>query len=106
MYDELNIIKTWACIKAMANSKPENAITNPSGKSPNIKGNIPPKVIILKVKPLKILSSICPENILAANLNPNEIFLAKYEINSINTNKGNNGRGQPDGTNIEKYLKL
>lgn len=38
----------------------------------------------------------------AANLSPNETFLAKYEINSINTNKGNNPSGQPDGTNNEK----
>lgn len=39
---------------------------------------------------------------LAANLKPNEIFLAKYEMNSIKTSKGNNGKGQPAGTNREK----
>ena len=43
--------------------------------------------------------------ILAANLSPNEIFLAKYEINSIKTNKGNNPKGQPAGTNNEKNSK-
>lgn len=43
---------------------------------------------------------------LAANLRPKEIFLAKYEINSINTNKGNKAKGQPDGTNNEKYFNL
>jgi hypothetical protein len=42
---------------------------------------------------------------LAANLKPNEIFLAKYDINSINTNKGNKAKGQPDGTNKEKNFK-
>ena len=39
---------------------------------------------------------------LAANLNPNETFLDKYEINSIKTNKGNKAKGQPEGTNNEK----
>ena len=29
---------------------------------------------------------------LAVNLNHNETFLAKYEISSINTNKGNNAK--------------
>jgi hypothetical protein len=42
---------------------------------------------------------------LAANLKPNEIFLAKYEINSIKTNKGSNPKGQPAGTNSEKNSK-
>ena len=39
---------------------------------------------------------------LAANLKPNEIFLAKYEMNSIKTSKGNKGKGQPAGTKREK----
>ena len=39
---------------------------------------------------------------LAANLSPKETFLDKYEINSINTNNGNNAKGQPEGTNNEK----
>ena len=39
---------------------------------------------------------------LAASLNPKEILRAKYEINSIRTNKGNNANGQPAGTNKEK----
>ena len=42
---------------------------------------------------------------LAANLNPNEILRAKYEINSIKTNKGNKANGQPAGTNNEKNSK-
>ncbi|GAA5135745.1 hypothetical protein GCM10023339_73900 [Alloalcanivorax gelatiniphagus] len=39
---------------------------------------------------------------LAANLNPNETLRAKYEMNSIKTNKGNKANGQPAGTNSEK----
>lgn len=39
---------------------------------------------------------------LAANLKPSEIFLAKYEINSIKTSNGNKPNGQPAGTNNEK----
>ena len=38
----------------------------------------------------------------AANLNPREILRAKYEINSIITNRGNNPSGHPLGTNKEK----
>jgi hypothetical protein len=39
---------------------------------------------------------------LAPNLKPNEIFLDKYEINSIKTKSGNNPKGQPAGTKREK----
>lgn len=53
-----------------------------------------------------MLSSMWPLNILAANLNPSETFLAKYEINSIKTSKGNRPKGQPAGTNKEKNFKL
>ena len=42
---------------------------------------------------------------LAANLKPNDTFLAKYEINSIKTNRGNKLKGQPEGTNKEKKSK-
>lgn len=42
---------------------------------------------------------------LAANLKPKEILRARYEINSIITNKGNKARGQPAGTNNEKNSK-
>ena len=46
-----------------------------------------------------------PDKMLAANLNPRDIFLAKYEINSIKTNNGNKAKGQPAGTNKEKNTK-
>ena len=88
----------------MTNSKPENAIMNPKGIIPNKKKSIP-EAIILYVKPLNIFKSIWPDKILAANLKPKEIFLARYEINSINTNKGNKLKGQPAGTNNEKNAK-
>ena len=39
---------------------------------------------------------------LAANLKPNDIFLAKQLINSIRTNRGNKAKGQPAGTSKEK----
>ena len=61
-----------------------------------------PDVIILCVNPLNIFKSICPDNMFAANLSPNDTFLAKYEINSINTNRGNSPNGQPAGTKREK----
>src|SRR5271168_1762640 len=77
---------------------------NANGIKPK-KKNIKPEVIILYVKPAKIFNNICPLKILAANLSPNEIFLAKYEINSIKTNKDNNPKKQPAGNNKEKNSK-
>jgi hypothetical protein len=38
----------------------------------------------------------------AASLNPNETFLARYDINSINTNIGTRPKGQPAGTKNAK----
>lgn len=49
-----------------------------------------------------MFNNMWPDKMLAANLNPNEIFLAKYEMNSIRTSKGNKAKGQPAGTNREK----
>jgi len=53
-----------------------------------------------------MFNSIWPANILAANLSPNDIFLAKYDMNSIDTNKGSKAKGQPAGTNNEKNFNL
>lgn len=88
-------------MKAIPNSRPQNAVMKAKGNKPK-KKNINPDVIILYVKPAKIFNNIWPLNILAANLSPNETFLAKYEMNSIKTNKGNKPKGQPAGTNKEK----
>ena len=60
---------------------------------------------MLYVNPLNMAKSMWPESILAANLNPREILRARYDINSINTNKGNKPKGQPVGTNKEKNSK-
>ena len=70
--------------------------SNPSSKKMN------PELIILYVNPLKIFKSIWPDSMFAANLRPNDTFLAKYEMNSINTKRGNNPKGHPAGTNKEK----
>lgn len=51
-----------------------------------------------------MFNNICPLSIFAASLNPKETFLAKYEINSISTRRGNKPKGHPDGTNKEKNL--
>ena len=104
MYEQDNTTKTCDCINAIPSSKPENAIINVRGNNPNMK-KINPEFIILYVNPLKIFNSIWPAVIFAANLKPKEIFLAKYEINSIRTNKGNKGKGQPAGTKREKNCK-
>jgi len=72
MYPELKTTNTWAWIKAIANSKKENAIINNKGKNPIIP--IKPALKIWKVNPLNIANNICPANILAANLNPKIYF--------------------------------
>ena len=41
----------------------------------------------------------------AASLKPKDILRAKYEINSINTNKGNKLKRQPESTKKEKNSK-
>ena len=71
------------------------------GSNPK-KKNSTPEVIILYVNPLNMLSNICPDKMLAANLKPSDTFLAKYDINSIKTKRGNKPKGQPAGTNKEK----
>lgn len=76
---------------------------NANGNNPKNK-KINPEFIILYVKPLRIFKSMCPDNMFAANLKPKDTFLAKYEINSINTNKGSKPNGQPEGTKREKNL--
>lgn len=88
-------------MNAIPNSNPLKAIIKPRGINP-IKKKIRPEVIILYVNPAKIFNSMCPLIKLAAKRNPKLIFLAKYEINSIKTNKGNKPKGQPAGTNKEK----
>ena len=77
----------------------------------NAKGNKPrkkkiiPELIMLYVNPLKMFKSMWPANIFAANLSPKDTLRARYEINSIKTNKGTKPNGQPAGTNKEKNFK-
>lgn len=52
----------------------------------------------------RILTRVCPAVRLANNRKPSETDLAKYETNSITTNKGTNARGVPAGTKKEKNL--
>ena len=49
---------------------------------------------------------MCPLRILAPSLKPREIFLAKYDINSMRTKSGNKPKGQLFGTSIEKKPNL
>ena len=61
MYEQDNTTKTWDCINAIPNSRPENAIINAKGNNPNIK-KIIPEFIMLYVNPLRIFNNICPDN--------------------------------------------
>jgi hypothetical protein len=51
-------------------------------------------------KPIRILSKICPESILAKSLTDKLTTLAKYEISSIINNAGIINKGTPDGKKI------
>lgn len=59
---------------------------------------------MLYVKEESICKRRWPATMLAASLNPKDIFLDKYEINSITTSNGNNASGHPAGTNREKNV--
>ena len=78
MYPEVNTTNTWAWIKAIPSSKPENAIIKAKGIKPR-KKNIIPLVIILYVKPANMFNNMWPDKMFAAKRKPKEIFLAKYE---------------------------
>ena len=101
MYEQDKTTKTCDCINAIPNSSPENAIMNVKGNKPR-KKKIIPELIMLYVNPLKMFKSMWPANIFAANLSPKDTLRARYEINSIKTNKGTKPNGQPAGTNKEK----
>jgi hypothetical protein len=53
---------------------------------------------------LNIFNNVCPAVILANSLTPKETALAKYETNSIKTNKGTKAKGVPEGIKKEKNL--
>jgi len=59
---------------------------------------------MLYVKEESMCKRRCPATTLAASLNPKDIFLDKYEMNSIRTSNGTNPSGHPAGTNREKNL--
>lgn len=52
----------------------------------------------------KIANNVWPATILAKSRNPKETALAKYDTNSIKTNKGTKPSGVPAGTKYEKNL--
>jgi len=85
----------------MANSNPEIAIINARGIIPT-KNNKNPDVSMLYAKPDNMFNNKCPAIMLALKRSPKLTFLARYEINSIKTNRGSNPKGQPAGTNKEK----
>lgn len=88
----------------------ETAISNPIiavNKANGIKVMKNTKILVennLIKKDDKIARSVWPATILANSRRPRLTDLAKYEINSINTNKGTNAAGQPFGTKNEKNL--
>ena len=61
MYEHDKTTNTCDCIKAIPNSRPENAIINAKGNNPNRK-KMNPELIILYVNPLNMFNNIWPDN--------------------------------------------
>lgn len=76
MYEQDNTTKTCDWINEIASYKPEKEIINANGNRDK-KKKIRPLILILQVKPLRIFRSKSPATMFAANLNPNDTFLAK-----------------------------
>lgn len=86
----------------------ETAISNPI-KAKNIMKGIKVITAIIKLPENNlnkyvdnIFSNVWPATILANNRTPNDTDLAKYETNSINTNRGTKAKGVPTGIKKEK----
>ena len=60
----------------MANSKPEKAIMKANGIKSKIK-KIKPEHIMLKVKPLKMLNNMCPDN------RPTNLSFSLYNLSVV-----------------------
>ena len=60
----------------MANSKPEKAIMKANGIKAKIK-KIKPEHIMLKVKPLKMLNNMCPDN------RPTNLSFSLYNLSVV-----------------------
>ncbi len=80
------------------------ANSNPIIPKNTVKGiNVTKKIRILLVNNLnkkddKIANKVCPATILAKSRKPKLTARAKYDTNSIKTNKGTNAIGVPAGT--------
>lgn len=96
-------MKTKAWIRETAISKPINAKKIRKGiKVITATIKLPENNLYKYVD--KILSNVWPATILANNRTPNDTDLAKYETNSIKTNKGTKANGVPTGIKKEKNL--
>lgn len=94
--------KTYACKKAITNSKKVTQKITNNGKKANpdhIKEIEQAETPIDQAKPTKILSKICPDNILAKRRTDKLTTLAIYETSSITNNTGIINKGTPDGKN-------
>ena len=105
MYEQVRIVNTYACINETANSSPIIAKNNPNGSKVSTNITIPAANILYKNVD-NIFIKVCPATTLAKSLIPKEKALAKYDTNSINTNKGTKAKGVPEGTKKEKKANL
>jgi hypothetical protein len=64
VYREIRMVKTYACRKAISNSRNRIAVTITQGKTARI-AITEPVAINAQEKPIRILSNACPESMFA-----------------------------------------
>ena len=97
MYIQVNIVKIYACKKAIRNSRPITATKPATGTTPNIPSGM--------TNPPMTFNNVCPAIILANNLTLRLNGRVKYEITSITMISGERTIGTPAGKKNEKNLK-
>jgi hypothetical protein len=102
-YIEISTINTYACKKAIANSKPITKKTINIGK-PTQTQWIKLELAIAQIKLIKIFNKIWPDIIFANSLSAKLKILEIYETYSIKIKKGIIMIGIPSGKNKTKYF--
>lgn len=105
MYEHTSRQNTYAWITETPSSNKIIPKNKPKGISVK-KNTIILLVNILNKKLDNIANKAWPAVILLNSRTPREIALEQYDANSIKTNNGTKGKGQPSGTKVPKKLNL
>jgi hypothetical protein len=96
VYREIRIVKTYACRKAISNSRNRIAVTIIQGKTARTI-IAEPVAISAQENPIKILSNACPESMFAKRRMLRLNTRAMYDTASMKIKKGAIARGAPAG---------